>query len=156
MRKSLALNGFETRTTVHEMALDSVAGESLLAVPKNGPGGAHVIVDPRGRTGVPIKKQRFDAVEALLDADFVKIDVEGHEDRVWAGMRGMLDRGRPLTAVLEFTPARYSDPAAFLDMVAKDGFSLSEIDPDCGVADVAAADLLAGDQTLERLVLLRR
>ena len=156
LRRSLAINGFDGRTTLHEVALDAAQGESLLAVPPGGPGGAHVIVDTQGRTGVPIPLRRFDAIPGADEVAFIKIDTEGAEPRVWESMRGVLDRGRPLTVVTEFTHARYDDPAAFVRRIRDDGFSLELVDPLGGIRPVTAEQLLAGPGIDEQTLLLRR
>jgi hypothetical protein len=44
----------------------------------------------------------------------VKIDAEGGEEGIVAGMRQLIARDRP-TIVLEFNAARYADPRRFLD-----------------------------------------
>ncbi len=54
----------------------------------------------------------MDADPDLLDADLIKIDVEGAEQAVWAGMEGVLTQGRSMTIGVEFAACRYPDPAA--------------------------------------------
>jgi hypothetical protein len=52
-----------------------------------------------------------------------QIDVEGAEENVWAGMRGILDSGAPLPSSWEFAAVRYGDPGGFLDTIMSSGFS---------------------------------
>jgi FkbM family methyltransferase len=100
IRDNAALNGFTTVTVV-ESALSSRPGR--VALEDVGKATAHVVESPRTETGT-------DYVEALsLDAylaerprivpDVVKIDVEGHEVAVLAGMRATLSHQRPLLLV---------------------------------------------------------
>lgn len=155
LRKSLAINGFGERATVHEQAIGDRSGSARLFVPANEPGGGHVLHDEATLPGADIRIDRFDVLPALAGADFVKIDVEGAEHAVWRGMAGFLATGRPVTIVLEFTAARYPDPGAFVDEVLAAGFALSVIRHDGGIAPIDRATLLASPMK-EQLVLLQR
>ena len=103
-------------------------------------------------------KRFYDNLGWRLDADFVKIDTEGAEDAVWRGMEGLLRRNRSLTVFMEFTPARYSDAAAFLDTILDDGFALNRIDyfdPQVVVPTTREAVLTAPPHEDQMLVLIR-
>jgi FkbM family methyltransferase len=120
LRRSLALNGFEDRTTVVEAAAGACEGGSaLLYVPDREPKNASIIAAPdraglRGGTLHEVAAARIDALLAPAPRiDFVKIDAEGAEEAVIAGMLARLRRDRPLL-VLEYNAARAKDPAALL------------------------------------------
>lgn len=155
LRNSLAINGFADRATVYDFALGDRDGTARLYIPERAPGGAHVLHDMSDLPGTDIRIRRFDAVPELADADFIKIDVEGAEQAVWHGMKGLLDSGRPMTIVLEFTAERYDDSGGFVDEILASGFSLSLIHLDQGILPTDRAALLSKPME-EQLVLLRR
>ena len=117
LHQTVQLNGFGDRTRIVPQALGAAAGTALLFAPAGEPKNT-TIVDradlPGGRTqAVPVVT--LDSL--VLDGprvDLVKIDAEGAEENIVAGMRGMLERDRP-KLVLEYNAARYADPGGFLD-----------------------------------------
>ncbi len=157
-RRSAHVNGFAPFTQIHEVALSDTHGDTIMFVPPTEPKNAH-FSQASGREGeIRVRVQRADAFDALLDADFVKIDTEGAEDAVWRGMEGLLRRNRPLTVFMEFTPARYPDAAAFLDTILDDGFALNRIDyfdPQVVVPTTREAVLAAPPHEDQMLVLIR-
>lgn len=156
LRRSVHVNGFGTRTIVHELALGDKAGQLTLVVPAGEPKNGHVVALAHPATGTRIAVDRFDAVPGLLAADFIKIDVEGAEEAVWRGMEGVLGAGRPLTIILEFTRGRYKKPDAFIEQLSRHGFGLSVIDPHQGLVPIDRAFLLNAPLVEDQLVVLRR
>lgn len=77
--------------------------------------------------------------------DLVKVDAEGAEDLVFAGMTQTIARNRDIVVVLEFTPSRYRNPAEFVSSIQQAGFALRYICDDGGTARVSAEELTSGD-----------
>ncbi|MFL9840416.1 FkbM family methyltransferase [Sphingomonas sp. ST-64] len=157
-RQSAHVNGFAGITQIHEVALSDHGGETVMFVPPTEPKNAH-FSQATGRDGeMRVRVQRADAFDAILDADFIKIDTEGAEEAVWRGMEGILRRNRPLTIFLEFTPARYPDPAAFLDTILASGFALNRIDyfDATTVPAVSRADVLDAPPHEDQMLVLVR
>lgn len=152
LASSIAVNGFGGRTTLHRCALGAAAGQVALDVEAQTPGGGRVREDGAGR--IPIR--RLDSFPQALDAAFIKIDVEGHEQQVWRGMTGILARGNPLTIFLEFTVNRYPDPAGFLSEILGEGFELGLIHHDGQVRPVTPAGLLEAPHTIDHMLCLSR
>lgn len=152
LASSVAINGFAGTTAVHRCALGAVAGQVSLEVENHTPGGARVREDGGGT--IPIR--RLDSFPEALDADFIKIDVEGHEQQVWRGMTGILARGNPLTVFMEFTVERYGDPEGFLSEILGEGFALGLIHHDGQVRAVTPAELLDGPHTIDHMLCLSR
>lgn len=116
LRESVALNGFDVNTEIIEAALGEHDGQARLLVPRSEPKNAHIGVGEAGADMVAhsVPMLRFDDLAARLGTvDLVKIDAEGAELAIVAGMQGLL-RTRPPALVLEFNAARYPDPAGFL------------------------------------------
>lgn len=117
LRQSVRLNGFDGRVAVVETALGATQAESAqLFVPAGEPKNAHLSTDPVGDGTLHlVPMTTLDHLTARFDrVDFVKIDAEGSEEAVIAGMRETLQRHRP-AVVLEFNVVRCADPAALLD-----------------------------------------
>ena len=156
LRRTIAVNGFDGRTTVHEIALGQERGTATLEVPKNEPKNAHVVQGKGGPGTVEVPLRRGDEIPGALDADFIKIDAEGAEQAIWTGLADILVRNRPLTILLEFAAARYADPAAFLSQILSHGFDLAEVDLVGGVQPRSPADVLNASPHDDQMLLLTR
>jgi FkbM family methyltransferase len=143
LRKSVEVNGFGPITTVHELALGDAKGEIALEVNQEQPGGAHMVAYDRRAGALAIPMRRFDAIPGALEADVIKIDVEGAEQQVWAGMSGLLARKRALTVFMEFTVNRYKDAHGFLDQILNHDFSLNIVDHNDGVRPATREEIFA-------------
>jgi FkbM family methyltransferase len=159
LRKSVGVNGFDAWTSVHSVALGGTNGEPMVFVvppsePKNGFMQPYAGEVPEG--GSLIDTVRLDSKPEWHKIEFAKIDAEGAEQLIWAGMQGLLDGGKLRSVILEFTPGRYADPARFIDALCAPGFSLSYIDPARGILPTTHQQLLGGDPLADVMLLLRR
>src|SRR6266404_9443736 len=122
LRRSADLNGFPSRTTIVEAAAGAVHGtEVILYAPHGEPKNATVVsssddmASPEQGTTYTVPQVRLDEVASgSPHIDFVKIDAEGAEEGVIAGMTRILERDRP-GLLLEFNAARSRSPGGFLD-----------------------------------------
>lgn len=76
-------------------------------------------------TGMTVEVRTLDemAGELKIDSlDFVKIDVEGHEDKVLAGARGLLTAGGPIVALEGFYKADPEKGACVFDLLCEFGY----------------------------------
>ncbi len=153
---SLEVNGFAARSTVHPVALSDMAGAAGLAASDDQPKNATLVPADAPNARFPIEMRRMDADPDLLDADLIKIDVEGAEQAVWAGMEGVLAQGRSMTIVVEFAACRYPDPGGFLDELTAQGFGLNLITFEEGVVPMTREALLNQPAFEDQLILLRR
>jgi FkbM family methyltransferase len=119
LRRSIGLNGFAARTIVCEAAAGAEDGTAATLFepagePKNA---ALVAAAPADAAAGRSHEVALRTLDALLRdeprIDFVKIDAEGGEEAIVAGMHGILSAAPP-PMVLEFNAARYADPGAFL------------------------------------------
>ncbi|OWK32931.1 FkbM family methyltransferase [Sphingomonas mucosissima] len=156
LRRTIAVNGFDGRTTVYEMALGDEDGFATLQVPQNEPKNAHVVQGKGGPGMVEVPLRRADRIPGAADADFIKIDAEGAEQAIWKGLKNVLSRNRPLTILLEFAAIRYADPAAFLDEIMSHGFSLAEVDLVAGVQSRTRKEVLNASPSDDQMLLLTR
>jgi FkbM family methyltransferase len=120
LRRNLDINGFAERASLFEMAVGDADGASVwMRVPAHESKNAHIVPTP---TGAAADDQLIQAPAARLETllrdwsrlDFVKIDVEGAEEAVVAGLWPILERDRP-QMVLEFNRHRCQAPEALVD-----------------------------------------
>ena len=157
--KSLSVNAGGRQATVHQVALCATdADDMVLMIPPGEPKNAHIV--PLAHTGAQhgtrVPAVRLDSRPEWRAIERVKIDVEGAEELVWAGMQGLLDNGVLRTVILEFAAARYADAPAFLQALQAPGFSLARIDVRHGIVATSVAEILAGNPHEDIMLVLRR
>lgn len=142
LEESVRLNGFEHNVRLVQAAATDRDGTLDLFVPRGEPKNATVAVDggdQPAESRVSVPGIPIDRLSAELDqVDFLKIDVEGAEPAVLAGMSETIARFRPMI-VLEFNASRYADPAEFLGRLLAVYEDFGEIDfaGDCRRVDAA-------------------
>lgn len=117
LQESVNLSGHGARTRLVPQALSASAGRAWLYAPHGEPKNASLVGQPDlpGGTTVEVATVTLDEVAlGYPKVDLVKIDAEGGEQGIVAGMQRLIARDRPLI-VLEFNAARYAEPEAFLD-----------------------------------------
>lgn len=120
---------------------------------------ARAPVSTPARSGNPaaIPVRRFDELPYATEVEFMKIDVEGFEPHVWAGMTKRLENyDLPLTIFMEFTIERFPDARGFLDDILGWGFSLQMVTHNNGIADVTPDALFAGPHNIDHMLVFRR
>jgi FkbM family methyltransferase len=148
LRRSVDLNGFTARTTLFPGALGSVDNERLpLYVPAFEPKNALIVscvdgLDQRRGSIVEVASATLDSLCAeAKTVDFIKIDAEGSEERIFDGMRSTIARSQPMI-VMEFNAARYRQPAAFVERLLATYGALYAIDFQGLASPTAPDDLL--------------
>ena len=159
LRRSVGLNGFSSRTTIIEAAAGAVdGGEADLFVPNGEPKNSTVAAVLDGiapGSGVIYKVPRIRIDRLMASAtrfDFIKIDAEGAEQDIVAGMDAILRRDRPCL-VLEFNAGRGSDPSGLLEKLGALYDRMRYLDFDGRANDISPAELLR-DQSGEDWMLL--
>jgi FkbM family methyltransferase len=119
LQQTVTLNGHWRRTQVVTQALAASAGSALLYAPDNEPKNAALVGRqnlPGGRT-IEVPTVTLDELALKhKKIDLIKIDAEGGELGIVAGMRQLMARDHPLI-VLEFNAARYQAPGDFLNQL---------------------------------------
>jgi len=144
---SAHLNGYHGFTTVVKAVASAEPGELRFNARTDGMT-MNSNVSETGNTVVRAVR----ADDEMPDATFALIDTEGHEPMVWEGMRRMI-QNPGFRAVIEWSPQRYQDPAAFYDRILADGFACTYISHD-GMERSAPRKLMLDG--VERMVVLRK
>lgn len=157
--KSLSVNGFWARVSLHQTALSNEDGRLMeLFIPPGEPKNGHLIAltDQTSEDALTVGCSRMDSLLDWEGLDLAKVDVEGAEQLVWAGMKGLLDGGRLKTVFIEFAVGRYDDPASFLRDLLAPGFSLGLVDVGRGIVPASIEQVLSADPLEDIMLVLRR
>ncbi len=154
LQRSLAVNGLTQYSTINGVAVADKMGTLKLNRIQNLWGGATMHdLDTLSRYR-PIKDvfdEHYDVPAITIDSyvasneiervDFIKIDVEGLEDRVYQGMLETVSANPQLKIFLEFTSGAYEDPAAFFEQISS-AFSHVYMAPDDRHGELVEVDAL--------------
>ncbi len=147
--QTLALNGHWHNAEVRRIAAAAESGATLrfrttFSDPKNGrllaPDDAEASGSDDDTLEIAVPTMRLDDL-GDGPVDFLKIDVEGAEEMVWAGMQRLLDRSPDITVLMEFNAGRCRAAEATLAEIAA-RFPLRELTLKGPVAEVTAAEIL--------------
>jgi FkbM family methyltransferase len=148
--RNLALNGFGRIARVEPLAVSDLGGLTrrfrvAASDPKNGRLASGEAPAADGDvTEFAVRTARLDDL-AAGPVDFLKMDVEGGEERAWAGMQGLLDRSPDITVLMEFNALRCRAPGETLGAIGA-RFPLRELHLDGVVRPVAAPDILPREE----------
>jgi FkbM family methyltransferase len=145
LRQTLDVNGFPSMSVVQKAA-SSTDGDTLrLVIPEHRSLNARLAAEASPTDAVvDVKSVTIDALTSDWPrVDLIKIDVEGAEEAVWAGMQRTIANNPGLVLILELNVARYEDPRGFLQAIERAGFGLRYIDVDAEVKDVSIDQLLS-------------
>jgi FkbM family methyltransferase len=157
LKETVQLNGFASRTQIVECALGQHTGTTLLYAPDGEPKNATVV----GQTGLPdgptieVPAVTLDELAQRLGRiDVVKIDAEGSEPAIVAGMKELIARDRP-AIIMEFNAARYPEPKAFLEILLESYGTFREITFD-GTLRPVDASVVTNQRLIEDRLLFFR
>jgi len=156
LRRNLRLNDARN-VVVRNCALGSEARAGRLFRSATNFGDHRVAAGAEERDSVPIAICRFDEAcreLRLTRVDFIKIDVQGYEPYVFAGMGDCLGRLGVMTILMEFWPygIRYAggSPPDLIEVLLSSGFVIYELDEQ---GELRAVDPL---EMLERVEAMNR
>jgi len=140
LERTMDVNGFAGRTRIVRAALSDAAGTVTLSVPEHHPINGAI----SGRPMVLYESERVEEVEVaavtldevLADeprVDFIKVDVEGAEPKLWRGLRETWRRCSP-TLLMEYVPGLYEPTTALVDELLADGAELGYVGYDGSIA----------------------
>jgi FkbM family methyltransferase len=143
LRNNLETNGVGSRVRVIEAAAGETPGIAMLHVGAPYGHSSLLALDEGEIARVPVAVRPVDQVlPAGTRVDVAKIDAEGAELAVWAGMRRVLAENRDLAVLVEFGPSHLARAGigidAWLDTLLADGFTgyvVDEQDATCRTLD---------------------
>jgi len=136
LQKTFNVNGLETTARINAMGVSDKPGELTLHRGDTLWGSASFNKDlaKSDSKDTPVKVpvttlDEYYKKQKLTHVDLIKIDVEGHEDHVYAGMQGVIKDNSQLKIVMEFTFGTYQNESAFFAQLLKDYAFMYYIDP---------------------------
>jgi len=143
--KNISENGYRN-VTAERMALSDSEGElSFYKDPSNLC--AHSLVKGEGRAEVIVPATTFDAYFKDYLPDVVKIDVEGAEPSVLAGMSETLRSNKKPIIIIEYFPSalhRFGvEPEVCLESLKQAGYRISLITPE-GIKEISTTKIQSG------------
>lgn len=135
IKKTLAVNWLNEQTTLENLAVADKPGKLTLHVLKDYIGSSSVHsnkhVQSYMKNKMYLETQKEVEVKAVTIDDYCKehgirsvdlmiMDIEGYEDKAYAGMRKTVAASPNLTLFVEFTKGGYEDPKGFYEQMKKD------------------------------------
>jgi len=167
LRNSMAVNGHGTHSVLARAASDHQGTAEFFARRNfSGSGsldkfeGSTKFSDYRG--GLPICQIDDDLVlvqtepNKIKPIDFVKIDVQGHELKVLAGMRRAIEMSPKIAIAMEFSPAEHESPVMALDTIRGMGLKIQAIGTDGQVRSISQEEAAKPDTGDHRMLWLTR
>jgi FkbM family methyltransferase len=155
--QSVLLNGYSGRTRIVPHALGATPGKRLLFIPDGEPKNATLVNQDGLANGRTIETSTVTLDEITLaccKVDLVKIDAEGGEEEIVAGMVNLIQRDRPML-VLEYNAARYSEPHAFLEILLAAYDTAEELELTGEVVPINIDSVINPTAGRDRLLLFR-
>ncbi len=152
-QRSLALNGLDDRAQVLAQAALDRSGTVSFVTSRTVSGGGHVAVLDQPPFA---DSEVIEAPAARLDdliqgrVDLIRMDAEGSEPFVMTGAERILSDTPDIVVCMEWSPvqiASRTDPAAFVDRMAADGFRFWRMERDAGLTPLSADALKASGHT---------
>lgn len=142
LQKSVAVNGYGLRTSLHNLAAHAETGELYLQFSHDYSGGGRVS-DVGAAAAVRVPAAPLDLLLADWPAlNVLKIDVEGAEPNVIAGARSVIGRSPELAIIMEIDGARDLGDLDHIGYLIAQGFTLSAIEPAGVVHDLTLPEYM--------------
>jgi len=161
LKDNIQINGLlETgRVRLHAVAITDRIGTARFAVHAANSGHNTLFPESSDASLIDVETTTLDA--ALADVpriDVIKIDAEGAEPLIWAGMAATLARNPGVRIFVEFAPALLrrggQDPAGFLAQIEAENFKIHLVDDETGATRTGThpqlCDLVSANLMLTR------
>lgn len=158
IRRSAAINGYSQVSVVGAAVGDAPAPAAHLRLIGEMSGSASLNRLPgfTAQIEVPLVTIDLDWDDAS-PVDFVKIDVQGHELKVLAGMQKTIANSPDIRIAMEFTPADHQDPLAAIRVIREEmGLSVQTIGHDGMVHAATPEEAAVADTGDHRMLWLTR
>jgi|688.fasta_scaffold90732_3 FkbM family methyltransferase len=142
LKQTIESNGFQENTTILQKAALDVDAQKIKLVLPDGRGlnasvNLHQTLLEEDHNSFEVETMTIDTLTAdWPSVDFIKIDAEGAEEKIWEGMTETISRNQNIRILLEFNCQRYANPTRFLEDIEASGFKLRYVDYDASIQDL--------------------
>ena len=150
LERTLRVNNFGDRARVEQLALADRQGEAILHRARHAPlSSLYPLPASAGVTELTVITSTLDAcLPGGARVDFIKMDVEGAEPRVWRGMRRVIRDNPELEIVLEWSASHFQrsgeSTRAFVSAIREAGFiiyRIADVEPFGGITEIRGDDV---------------
>jgi FkbM family methyltransferase len=145
IRKTLTMDWLHGQCIIENLGIADKEGKATLTVLRDSIGSSslhskahqdkylHTKMDMETEETITVKATTLDAycqTKKIDRIDLIKMDIEGYEEKAYAGMRQIVAASPNVTLFVEFTKESYDDPKAFYEQMLKDFGHVYLIRPD--------------------------
>lgn len=135
IRKTLSVNWLNRHTIVEGVGISDKAGTAELTILRDyiGSSSLHsvehlnryvrnsmMVVAEDTVTVNTVSIDGYCQQHGIESIDLIKMDIEGYEEKAYAGMKGMIEKSPRMILFLEFTRPAYEDPEGFYNEMLSD------------------------------------
>jgi FkbM family methyltransferase len=159
LKRTLIVNGFGQAQVLPRAASDHSGFEKFYVAP--GYTGSGALKEFEGAVSVGFDgkvclSRPDDDLHSWPSVDFVKIDAQGHELQVLAGMKALIERSPKLAVAMEFTPSEHPDPGEALAGLERLGFGVKTIGTDGVVRAISREEAQKAETGDHRMLWLQK
>ena len=167
--RSLSINGLHQTVKVECLGVSDKEGSAELTVLEGFVGCSSLNtldkLDSYLGGTMPVKKSesikiktttidQYCKLNKIKEVDVLKLDIEGYEDRAYAGMKNIVKASRNLVMFLEFTKKSYEKPKDFFSKLCKDFKYVYKINPAGDLIEVKSASYSECVEKVDSFVML--
>lgn len=145
INKSISINWLNEQMRVENLAVTDKKGTATLNVLKNYIGSSslqtlehldsymHEKMQLEIAEKMKVNSTTIDEYclqKGITEINLIKMDIEGYEEKAYAGMRKIVKRSKDITLFLEFTKDGYEDPESFYNLMLSDFKNVYIINPE--------------------------
>ena len=166
VKKSSKVNGFERRISVINKAVSDQNREDLDFVfsddtPMNGLLAENITQNARKNYYPNTIKVNVSSMDEMLlkeeQIDFVKIDIEGSEDKFWYGSKNIREKNPQMMILMEFNRARYKNVEGFVQQIFEEGYMVTKLShKESLYTEITAEDLLGSDTSHHMMLAIQK
>lgn len=166
IKKSSKVNGFERSVNVINKAVSDQVREDIDFVfsddtPMNGLLAENISDKARENHYPKTIKVNVSSIDEMLlneaQIDFIKIDIEGSEDKFWYGSRELRKRNPNMMILMEFNRARYNNVNDFVSQIFDEGYVVTKLShKESLYENLSAEDLISSDTSHHMMLAIQK
>lgn len=164
--KSSRVNGFERKINIINQAISDHSGAELEFVysdesPMNGLLAENISAQARKNHYPKTHKVSISSIDDLFSGetsiDFIKVDIEGSEDKFWYGSQSLRSQNPQMKILMEFNRARYNNVEQFVNQIFEEGYRVTKLSyKEALYKTMTSEDLLFSDTSHHMMLAIQK